>query len=146
MEKSENYNPEEEVATEGQWKLVDLPTVESKSGEEDFEELFAARTKLYRWRKPEWKERGIGNFRIMKHRQNTRIIGMLRQEGTKKIMAHFNVVSLGKLCNLEPLKTSDKTWMWSCVDFSDGKAAIEQFCLRIKTKEEIEKFDKVLSK
>ena len=144
MESKDKYNPEEEVATEGQWKLVDLPTVEDKSGEENFEEVFSARTKLYRWRKPEWKERGIGHFRIMKHKETTRIVGMLRQEGTKKIMAYFNILSLGELCDLTRLKTSDKTWVWTCLDFSDTNSnmQIEQFCLRFKTKEEFEKFEK----
>ena len=142
MESKDKYNPEEEVATEGQWKLVDLPEVESKSGEEDYDEVFSSRTKLYRWRNPEWKERGIGNFRILKHKETSKIIGMLRQEGTKKIMAHFNIVSLGKLCSLTRLKTSDKTWVWSCLDFSDSKAEVEQFCLRFKTKEDFEKFEK----
>ena len=145
MEKTDQYNPEEEVATEGQWKLVDLPEVEEKSGEENYTELFTSRTKLYRWRKPEWKERGIGNFRIMKHKESTKIIGMLRQEGTKKIMAHFNIVSLAKLCELERLKTSDKTWVWSCFDFSDPESKLEQFCLRFKTKEDFEMFEKVFN-
>ena len=145
MEASDKYNPEEEVATEGQWKLVDLPEVEEKSGEENYAELFTSRTKLYRWRKPEWKERGIGNFRILKHKKTTKIIGILRQEGTKKIMAHFNIVSIAELCELSRLKTSEKTWLWSCLDFSEEKPQLEQFCLRFKTKEDFESFEKIFN-
>ena len=141
----DNYNPEEEVATEGQWKLVDLPEVEEITGEEDLEELFTARTKLYRWRNPEWKERGIGNFRILKNKENQRIMGVLRQEGTKKIMANFPIVDFGGLCNLTRLQTQDKSWLWKCLDYSEGKSELEQFCLRFKTKEEFEKFEKVFN-
>ena len=140
-----NYNPEDEVSTDGQWKLVDLPEVDIKTGEENLEEMFTARTKLYRWRKTEWKERGIGNFRILKNKADNRISGVLRQEQTMKIMANFFILSIGELCVLTRLKTNDKSWMWTCLDFSDGGQELEQFCLKFKTKDEFEKFNIVFA-
>ena len=51
----ENYDPEAEVI--GNWKKVDLPEVALQTGEENDEELTKFRTKLFRFRNGEWKER-----------------------------------------------------------------------------------------
>lgn len=40
----------------GNWKLLDLPEVPVVTGEEDDEEIWKARSKIFRWRS-EWKER-----------------------------------------------------------------------------------------
>ena len=38
-----------------------------KTGEEDEEEIFAERSKLFRFTNGEWKERGLGVMKILKH-------------------------------------------------------------------------------
>lgn len=49
MEKpEETFNPEEEVAV-GNWKIIDLKKQDDKKEEND-EELFSARTKIYWWK------------------------------------------------------------------------------------------------
>jgi RanBP1 domain. len=53
-EAGEDVNPEEEV--KGDWKAVDLPEVEIKSGEEDKDLIYKGRGKLYRWHEEQWKE------------------------------------------------------------------------------------------
>jgi hypothetical protein len=45
-----------------------LPEVAVKTGEEDEIELHKFRTKLYRNRDNEWKERGVGDLKFLKHK------------------------------------------------------------------------------
>ena len=135
---TQEYNPEEEVA-EGDWQVLDLPDVKLETGEENLNELFSARTKLYRWRDEQWKERGVGNFRVLEDKDSKKRSCLLRQETTMKVMAHFFVVGEG-LCTLRDLKTAEKSVFWTCVDLSEGKSQLEKFCLRFKTAEELEKF------
>ena len=135
-----NYNPEEEVA-EGNWKLVDLPDKEVKSGEEETDEIYNVRAKLYRWRDDQWKEREVGQAKILKHKKTQKYSFILRQDATMKLMAFFHIYGKG-LCALNKLQTAEKSLFWSCVDASEGKPAIEKFCLRVKTNEELEQFQK----
>lgn len=47
--------------------IVQLPDyIDVKTGEEDEEEMFRQRAKLYRWDGVEWKERGVGDMKILK--------------------------------------------------------------------------------
>ena len=46
------------------------------------------RIKLYRFRE-EWKERGIGNCKLMRDRENKRIRFLMRQEKTLKPVGNF---------------------------------------------------------
>jgi hypothetical protein len=51
--------------------LIPLPElIEVKTGEEDEEPIYCQRAKLYRYDPTlkEWKERGIGDFKILKHK------------------------------------------------------------------------------
>src|SRR6218665_676786 len=50
--------------------IVQLPEVALKTGEEDEDELFKERAKLYRFDTDKWKERGVGNMKILKSRVN----------------------------------------------------------------------------
>jgi Ran-binding protein 1 len=59
------------------------------TGEEAEEELAKFRSKLYRWRNKEWKERGIGELRFLKHKSHGKIRVLMRQEKTLKIVANF---------------------------------------------------------
>lgn len=53
--------------------IVPLPDeVEVKTGEEDEEVLFSERGKLYRFANKEWKERGVGNIKVLYHAQNSK--------------------------------------------------------------------------
>ena len=47
--------------------IIPLPDlVEIKTGEEDEQEMFCSRGKLYRWNDAQWKERGLGDIKILK--------------------------------------------------------------------------------
>lgn len=88
-EKKEQYNPEEEVTADGNFKIIDLPTVEMGSGEETEEMLFACTVKLYRFESKEWQERAVGEFRFLKNKEDKRGRAILRQKTTNKLMANF---------------------------------------------------------
>jgi len=135
-----DYDPEEEIV-DGNWKAIDLPDQEMKSGEEETDEVYNVRAKLYRWRDAQWKERGIGAAKILKHKQTGKYNFMLRQESTLKIMAFSYVTGKG-LCQLQKLETADKSLFWSCIDLSEGAPKVEKFCIRVKTGEELEQFKK----
>ena len=47
------------------------------------------RTKLFRWRDEQWKERGIGNAKLMRNREDKSIQFVMRQEKTLKPVANF---------------------------------------------------------
>jgi len=58
-----HYDPEED-RTEGNWKIIDLPEMKLPTGEEDEEELYSCRVKLYRWNDKQWKERATGDYKF----------------------------------------------------------------------------------
>jgi Ran-binding protein 1 len=65
-----------------------------------------------------WKERGVGEFKLLKHKENSRIRCLMRQEKTMKVIVnHF--------CDprivLTPNVGNDKSWVWVAFDFSDGE-------------------------
>ena len=47
------------------------------------------RIKLYRFRDDQWKERGVGNAKLMRDRKQQRIRMLMRQEKTLKPVANF---------------------------------------------------------
>ncbi|TRY81113.1 hypothetical protein TCAL_16753 [Tigriopus californicus] len=53
--------------------VITLPEVIINSGEEDEDELFRMRSKLFRYDSaadpPEWKERGTGDIKILQHKE-----------------------------------------------------------------------------
>jgi len=51
------------------------------------------RAKLYRFRDNQWKERGTGNGKLMRNKENKKIRFVMRQEKTLKPVANF----IGKL-------------------------------------------------
>lgn len=139
-----NYNPEEEVA-EGNWKIVDLPVVHLDNGEQNEEEVWKVRAKLYRWREKQWKERGIGELRFLRNKTSGKMRCALRQEQTMKVRCNFFVYGEG-LCSLEKLKTAEKSWRWTCADLSEDKVTLEQFCARFKTDEDFKRFEEEFTK
>ena len=47
--------------------VVQLEEVEVKTGEEDETCVYSQRSKLYRYTDNQWKERGVGEMKILKH-------------------------------------------------------------------------------
>ena len=106
--------------------------VEVKTGEEDEDVLYEHRAKLYRFSNGEWKERGIGDVKLLKHRSSGVVRIVMRRERVLKLcMNHRVTPSL----NLQMMPSAGgKAWMWH--DFSEGlESTHEHFSLRFKTED-----------
>jgi len=134
----DDYDPEAEVL-EGYSSQVNLPEIPVVTGEEDENALGKFRTKLYRWVNKEWKERGVGELKLLENKATRKIRVLMRQEKTHKIVAnHF--ITGEKLCILSKMNTNDKAWIWNCFDFSDDKPRMEKLCARFTSVPDWEKF------
>ncbi|VTZ68177.1 ran-specific GTPase-activating protein 1, putative [Plasmodium chabaudi chabaudi] len=136
MEDEKNdYNPEEEVTT-GNWNTpkIELKEVEIKTGEEDESLFWSGRSKLYRWVEGEWKERGLGESKLLLHKKNGTIRFLLRQEKTLKVVANHYIYPNESYCKLVPNAGSEKIYAWTVKDFAE-EPKIEQFALKFNTAE-----------
>lgn len=71
---SDDENVEEEENQTYFTPVIPLPDkIEVKTGEEDENELYSHRAKLFRFRDSEWRERGLGNVRILQHKVTGRL-------------------------------------------------------------------------
>jgi hypothetical protein len=132
-------DPEEEKKGNFEQK-VDLPDqVKKVTGEEAEECIYKQRAKLYRLRDEQWKERGVGNAKLMRHKETKKIRMIMRQEKTLKPIANFNVAE-DPLCVLLPMNNNDKAYCWSCYDCSDEESAVEKLALRLKDADLSQKF------
>ncbi|XP_032899749.1 ran-specific GTPase-activating protein isoform X1 [Amblyraja radiata] len=122
--------------------IVSLPEQEVKTLEEDEEELFRMRAKLFRYASendpPEWKERGTGDVKLLKHKERGTIRLLMRRDKTLKICAnHYLTPSM----ELRPNVGSDRAWVWNApADFADEEPKPELLAIRFLNKENAQKF------
>lgn len=134
----EEDDPEEEA--KGDWKpLVELPEVVLSTGEEGMDCIFKTRAKLYRWSDEQWKERGVGDCKLMRHVETNKVSLIMRQDQTKKVIANF-VLEEDPLCQLLSHAGSDKAWVWMTHDFSEDESVRTRFALRLTKVEEAQRF------
>ncbi|KTF87591.1 hypothetical protein cypCar_00009695 [Cyprinus carpio] len=112
--------------------IVSLPEQDVKTLEEDEEELFKMRAKLYRFASendpPEWKERGTGDVKLLRHKEKGSIRLLMRRDRTLKICANHNIMPL---MELKPNAGSDRAWVWNThADFADEKPKPELLAIR----------------
>ncbi len=94
---------------EGNFKKIDLPEVPKVTGEEQEKCLTSFRSKLYRWRNKEWKERGLGDLKILQS-DDGKVRVLHRQDNTHKIIANFFAIQKDGMCTLVQMKTAEKSW------------------------------------
>ncbi|XP_035220047.1 E3 SUMO-protein ligase RanBP2-like isoform X2 [Stegodyphus dumicola] len=138
--------PEEFIPTAEFKPIVPLPAlIDVKTGEEGEEKLFGERAKLFRFdpEGKEWKERGIGELKILFLKDSKKYRVLMRREQVLKICANHYILPDMKLT---PLATNDKAWVWFAQDFSDGDLKKEQFAAKFKTKEIAQEFFEVFQK
>lgn len=130
------FNPEEEVGIAGTAKVRQLliqpilPIVDVKTGEEDEECIFKIRAKLFRWRNNEWKERGIGDLKLLRNKTSKKIRLIERQDKTLKPVANF-IIAEDPLCAIKEHQGSDKMFFLSAYDFSEEQPQIEKFVIKL---------------
>ena len=120
-------------------KLVDLPEIPVVTGEEEDELISKFRSKIYRWRK-EWKERGVGELKLLKNKTSGLIRILLRVPTTHKLAMNHLVHRKQIFCELQQLKTSNNAWTWAAYDISDESPQTEKFCAKFTSKEDFDKF------
>lgn len=98
-------------------KLLVLLQVEVKSGEEDEEIVFKERAKLYRWDRDasQWKERGVGDIKILWHRMKNYYRILMRRDQVFKVCANHVIT---KTMELKPLNVSNNALVWTASDYA----------------------------
>jgi len=126
--------------------LIELPDlVETKTGEEDEDVIFKMRTKMFRFveASKEWKERGTGDVRFLRHKENKKIRVLMRAEKTLRVRANH---PLAENLNLKPHAGSDRAFTYFTPDWSEDPETgkVEQqnelFAFRFANSENANKF------
>lgn len=141
----ENNNDEEgevEPSVEVHFEpIVHLEAVQVKTMEEEESVFYKVRAKLFRFQdKKEWKERGVGELKMLQHNINKKIRVVMRRDQTLKICANHSITSA---MELKPNVGSDKSWVYNVMsDVSEGVPAPETFAIRFQSKEVADEFKK----
>jgi len=122
--------------------IVHLPAVQTKTLEEDEQEMLKLRAKLFRYdaagEPREWKERGTGDVKILKHNILGTCRVLMRRDKTLKICANHHVLPQ---LELKPNCGSDRAWVWSTpADFADEEPKQEMLAIRFANPEHAQKF------
>ncbi|CAD6334124.1 unnamed protein product [Miscanthus lutarioriparius] len=123
--------------------IVRLEEVAVTTGEEDEDVLLDMKAKLYRFDKDgnQWKERGTGTVKLLKHKATGKVRLVMRQAKTLKICANHLVASTTKM---QEHAGSDKSCVWHAADFADGELKEEMFAIRFGSVENCKKFKELI--
>ncbi|CAK1548449.1 unnamed protein product [Leptosia nina] len=122
----ENYDPCPDFKP-----IVPLPAeVTLTTGEENESVIFSARAKLFRFTDKQWKERGIGEMKLLKHNITKKVRVLMRREQVHKICANHIIIPE---IEIKPMKNEEKAYFWVANDFAEEKLQLEKFCIRFKT-------------
>jgi len=128
---AEEDNPEEHEPDAHFEPVVHLTQqVETKTNEESEEQVFKMRAKLFKFDRDsrEWKERGTGDVRLLKHLENGKTRLVMRRDKTLKVCANHYIVPEMKL---SPNVGSDRSWVYnSSADISEGAPEAATLAIR----------------
>ena len=114
--------------------VIPLPEkIDVKTGEEDELVMFSHRAKLYRFiaADKQWKERGVGDIKLLRNRQSGKMRVLMRRDQVLKICANHQITTDMKL---QPNAGSTKSWVWSTLaDFSEQECKAEQLAVKFKS-------------
>lgn len=122
--------------------VIPLPDkIEVKTGEEDEEVLYSHRAKLFRFdtASKEWKERGLGDIKLLRHKETDKLRLIMRREHVLKLCLNHHLSD-----ELEFTRKDEKTWLWATGDYSDGEIEYMQFACRFKSSEIATDFKKAV--
>lgn len=99
--------------------------------------LYSHRAKLYRlWENSEWKERGLGDVKILRHNETKKLRVVMRREQVFKICLNH---VLNEFTPTYKMK-DERSWMFAAHDFSEGESVLDRFTLRFKNAEIAQEF------
>ncbi|KAM7496429.1 hypothetical protein LguiA_020843 [Lonicera macranthoides] len=119
--------------------IVKLEEVAVTTGEEDEDAILDLKSKLYRFDKEgnQWKERGAGSVKLLKHKETGKVRLVMRQSKTLKICANHLVLPT---MSVQEHAGNEKSCVWHATDFSDGELKDELFCIRFGSVENCKNF------
>ncbi|XP_019188556.1 PREDICTED: ran-binding protein 1 homolog a-like [Ipomoea nil] len=119
--------------------IVKLEEVAVTTGEEDEDAILDLKSKLYRYDKDgnQWKERGAGTVKLLKHKETGKVRLVMRQSKTLKICANHLVLPS---MTVQEHAGNDKSCVWHAPDFADGELKDELFCIRFSSVENCKNF------
>ncbi|KAL9076863.1 MAG: hypothetical protein Q9157_003530 [Trypethelium eluteriae] len=120
--------------------------VDTKTNEELEEQTFKMRAKLFKFDREsrEWKERGTGDVRLLKHKENGKTRLVMRRDKTLKVCANHYVVPDMKL---SPNVGSDRSWVWNAAaDVSEGEPEAQTLAIRFANSENANLFKEAFIK
>ncbi|XP_021909893.1 ran-binding protein 1 homolog a-like [Carica papaya] len=119
--------------------IVKLEEVAVTTGEEDEDAILDLKAKLYRFDKEgnQWKERGAGTVKLLKHKVTGKVRLVMRQSKTLKICANHLVLPA---MTVQEHAGNEKSCVWHATDFADGELKDELFCIRFGSVENCKTF------
>lgn len=126
--------------------LVHLEKADVKTHEESEEQTFKMRAKLFKFdsETKEWKERGTGDVKMLKHKENGKTRLVMRRDKTLKVCANHYVVPNMKL---SPNVGSDRSWVWNTsADVSEGAPEAQTLAIRFANSENANLFKEAFIK
>jgi len=135
LNKSTASDAEEEYVPTAQFTpVIALPDlVEVVTGEENEDVLFEHRAKLLRWDREanEWKERGLGNMKLLRDRSNPNLVRLLmRREQVHKLCCNQRVLPEIKFSPSTNIKAAVT---WAGHDYSDEELTTALLAVRFKS-------------
>ncbi|KAM6495587.1 ran/spi1 binding protein [Amanita muscaria] len=141
---SEEQNPlatrEEETDPHFEPVIKLTEQVETKTLEENEDVLFKMRAKLFRFdtNSSEWKERGTGDVRLLKHKETKKVRLVMRRDKTHKVCANHLVSAEMRL---QPNIGSDRSWVWKvAADYSESPPTAETLAIRFANSDNAAQF------
>uniref|UniRef100_L7JD87 Ran-specific GTPase-activating protein n=1 Tax=Pyricularia oryzae (strain P131) TaxID=1143193 RepID=L7JD87_PYRO1 len=116
--------------------------VEVKTNEESEEQLFKMRAKLFKFVKDtsEWKERGTGDVRLLKHRENGKTRPCNFDNPWRNRCADQLCLVIPEM-KLSPNVGSDRSWVWNAAaDVSEGEPEGVTLAIRFANSENANSF------
>ncbi|WJX14312.1 Ran-binding protein 1 b [Trifolium repens] len=119
--------------------IVKLEEVAVTTGEEDEVAILDLKSKLYRFDKDgnQWKERGAGTVKFLKHKVTGKVRLLMRQSKTLKICANHLIIPT---MSVQEHAGNEKSCVWHARDFADGELKDELFCIRFPSIENAKSF------
>ncbi|EXJ75135.1 uncharacterized protein A1O5_01831 [Cladophialophora psammophila CBS 110553] len=145
-DEDEEKADEEEVDVEFEPVVRLTEKVETKTNEEMEEQVFKMRAKLFKFDRDskEWKERGTGDVRLLKHKENGKTRLVMRRDKTLKVCANHYVTPDMKL---SPNVGSDRSWVWNvAADVSEGEPEAQTLAIRFGNSENANLFKEAFIK
>ena len=119
--------------------IIKLEEVTVSTGEENEHAILDLKAKLYRFDKDgnQWKERGAGTVKLLKHKESGKVRLVMRQSKTLKICANHLVLPT---MTVQEHTGNEKSCVWHATDFADGELKDELFCIRFASIENCKNF------